>query len=76
MSLLPQRQWGVVVKNYKRLYGVRGAFATQLKALEAVRKDNPDDPAIRSPEEGERAPYGMTIRCAWLRSRGSATAPT
>ena len=47
MSLLPQRQWGVVVKNYKRLYGVRGAFATQLKALEAVRKDNPDDPAVR-----------------------------
>lgn len=47
MSLLPQRQWGVVVKNHKRLYGIRGAFATQLKALEAVRKDNPDDPAVR-----------------------------
>ena len=47
MSLMPQRQWGVVVKNHKRLYGVRGAFATQLKALEAVRKDNPDDPAVR-----------------------------
>lgn len=47
MSLLPQRQWGLVVKNYKRLYGVRGAFATQLKALEAVRTENPDDPAVR-----------------------------
>ncbi len=32
--------------------------------------DNPDDPAIRYPEEGERAPYGMTIRCAWLRFYG------
>ncbi len=32
--------------------------------------DDPDDPAIRIPEEGERAPYGMKIRCQWLRFHG------
>jgi tetratricopeptide (TPR) repeat protein len=47
MSLTPQRQWGDFVKNYKRFYGQRGAFAAQLKALEATRKENPDDPAVR-----------------------------
>lgn len=47
MSLTPQRRWGEFVQNYKRFYGVRGAFAAQLKALEATRKENPDDPAVR-----------------------------
>ena len=28
--------------------------------------DDPDDPVIRYPEEGDRAPYGMTIECEWL----------
>ena len=32
--------------------------------------DDPDDPAIRVPEEGARAPYGMKIRCEWLRFYG------
>ncbi|MEZ4964588.1 MAG: hypothetical protein R2791_05040 [Saprospiraceae bacterium] len=32
--------------------------------------DDPDDPAIRIPEEGERAPYGMKIRCEWLHLYG------
>ena len=32
--------------------------------------DNPDDPEIRVPEPGDRAPYGMKIRCKWLRFYG------
>jgi hypothetical protein len=32
--------------------------------------DDPDDPAIRVPLEGDRSPYGMIIRCEWLRFYG------
>ncbi|MBK8966045.1 MAG: hypothetical protein IPM36_05075 [Lewinellaceae bacterium] len=32
--------------------------------------DDPDDPVIRTPEDGDRAPYGMKIHCAWLRFFG------
>ena len=32
--------------------------------------DNPDDPEIRVPQEGEAVPYGLIIECEWLRFRG------
>ncbi len=47
MGLLPQDQWGVVVKNYTDLYPNAGNFTTQLRALEKARNDKPEDPALR-----------------------------
>ncbi|MBN2181943.1 MAG: hypothetical protein JW715_08505 [Sedimentisphaerales bacterium] len=36
--------------------------------------DNPDDPAIRMPENG-MSPYGLTIKCEWLRFYGLSDNP-
>ncbi|MGD9648180.1 MAG: hypothetical protein AB7U73_20890 [Pirellulales bacterium] len=47
MTLLPQDEWGQVVRNYKRLYTRNRTFTTQLRALELARKENPDNAAIR-----------------------------
>ena len=44
---MPEDQWGVVVQNYKQLYGNAGDFTNQLKSLEAAVKAKPDDPALR-----------------------------
>lgn len=32
--------------------------------------DNPDDPEVRVPMEGEAAPYGLIVECEWLRFYG------
>lgn len=37
--------------------------------------DNPDDPGIREPEAGDPAPYGMKIKCEWLRFYGLSPNP-
>ncbi len=37
--------------------------------------DDPDDPAIRIPEEGDYAPYGMKIKCDWLTFYGLSDDP-
>lgn len=47
MQMLPQEQWGVVVKNFRELYGRPGDYTTQLRALEKQVKDKDDDPATR-----------------------------
>jgi tetratricopeptide (TPR) repeat protein len=47
MMLLPQDQWGVVVKNYKELYPSNAAYTEHLRGLEKSRNDKPDDPAVR-----------------------------
>ncbi len=47
MQLLPKEEWGVVVKNYKELYGNVQDFTDQLRALEKSVKDKPNDPARR-----------------------------
>ncbi|HEY2251339.1 MAG TPA: hypothetical protein VGH74_09775, partial [Planctomycetaceae bacterium] len=47
MRLLPPEEWGVVVKNFRELYGNTQDFTTQLRALEAAIKDKPQDPALR-----------------------------
>lgn len=47
MLLLPEDNWGVVPQNYKELYANIGDYSKQLKALEAARKEKPDDPALR-----------------------------
>ena len=47
MAALPEDQWGVVVQNYKQLYGNASDFTNQLKSLEAAVKATPDDPALR-----------------------------
>ena len=47
MQLLASEDWGVVVKNYKELYGNVQDFTDQLRALEKAVKDKPNDPALR-----------------------------
>ncbi|HUY36093.1 MAG TPA: hypothetical protein VMV69_25360 [Pirellulales bacterium] len=47
MQLLREDQWGVVVTNYRELYGRVGAYTSQLRALEKSAKQKPDDPATR-----------------------------
>jgi tetratricopeptide (TPR) repeat protein len=47
MRLLPKDQWGVVVKNYRELYGKTQDYTNQLRVLEKAVKDKPDDPALR-----------------------------
>lgn len=37
--------------------------------------DDPDDPAVRVPAPGDRAPYGMKIKCEWLRFHGLSDDP-
>ena len=47
MQMLPQNEWGNVVKNYSRLYANIQNYKDQLKALENARNAKPDDPAMR-----------------------------
>jgi tetratricopeptide (TPR) repeat protein len=46
MSLLPPERWGAVVTNYAELYRSPQDYTTQLRSLEAARKDH-DSPAVR-----------------------------
>ena len=47
MHSLPKDKWGVVVGNYKELYGNTQDYTDQLRALEKAVKDKPDNPALR-----------------------------
>jgi len=47
MSLLPQEQWGVVVRNYTDLYPNVQSYTDQLRALEKARNGKTTDPALR-----------------------------
>ncbi|HEV3005343.1 MAG TPA: tetratricopeptide repeat protein, partial [Pirellulales bacterium] len=47
MQFLPDDQWGVVITNYRELYGKTGDYTSQLRALEKSVKDHGDDPATR-----------------------------
>ena len=47
MHVIPKDQWGVVVSNYKDLYGNPQDFTQQLRALEKAVADKPNDPARR-----------------------------
>ncbi len=47
MQMVPEDQWGNVVKNYTQLYGNIEDYTKQLKELEDARKANPDDPSLR-----------------------------
>lgn len=47
LSVLPQDKWGVVVENYAELYGDPADYTQQLRALEAARKKDTDQPALR-----------------------------
>jgi hypothetical protein len=46
MQLLPQDKWGTVVANYSELYRSPADYTSQLRALEAARKEH-DSPAVR-----------------------------
>jgi len=47
MELIPRDQWGVVVTNFRELYGRIPDYTTQIRALEKAEADKPDDPALR-----------------------------
>ena len=47
MMLLPQEEWGVVVKNYKELYTSNAVYTAQLRALEKASSATPDDAGMR-----------------------------
>src|SRR5258708_23752100 len=47
MHALPKDKWGVVVSNYKELYGNLQDYTDQLRSLEKAIKDKPDSPALR-----------------------------
>jgi tetratricopeptide (TPR) repeat protein len=47
MQMLPESEWGNVVKNYTQLYGNIGDYTNQLRAAEKARDAKPDDGAVR-----------------------------
>jgi tetratricopeptide (TPR) repeat protein len=47
MQMLPEGEWGTVVKNYTQLYPNIQNYTDQVKTLEQTRKTHPDDPAMR-----------------------------
>ena len=47
MQMLPETQWGNVVKNYTQLYGSIGDYKNHLEALEKARDTAPENPALR-----------------------------
>jgi tetratricopeptide (TPR) repeat protein len=46
MQLLPDGEWGNVIKKRNDIYGNPEEYMTQLKALEQARDAKPDDPAL------------------------------
>lgn len=47
MQMLPKEHWGVVVKNFRELYGNTLDYTTHLRALEQAEAEKPKDPALR-----------------------------
>lgn len=47
LPLIPEQEWGILVKNYRDYYGKIGDYTEQLRALEAAVKENPTNPAQR-----------------------------
>ncbi len=47
MALLNEKDWGVVVENWRELYPDAGEYTRQLRALEDAVRKNTRDPALR-----------------------------
>jgi tetratricopeptide (TPR) repeat protein len=47
MHLIPKEQWGVVVTNFRELYGNTLDYTTHIRALEKAEGERPTDPALR-----------------------------
>ncbi len=47
MQILPEGEWGTVVKNYSQIYPNIQNYTDQVKTLEKARETHPDDPALR-----------------------------
>ncbi len=47
MQMLPETEWGTVVKNYTELYPDVAVYTKQIRAAEDARDAAPDDPALR-----------------------------
>ena len=47
MQMASKEHWGVVVKNFRELYGNPRDYTTHLRALEKAEAEKPNDPAMR-----------------------------
>ena len=47
LQMLPRDKWGVVVENFRELYGQAPDYTTHLRALEKTIREKPEDPALR-----------------------------
>lgn len=47
LQMLPRDKWGVVVENFRELYGPAQDYTTHLRALEKTIREKPEDPALR-----------------------------
>ncbi len=47
MQMLPESEWGTVLKNYKELYPDVAVYTKQIRTAEEARDAAPDDPALR-----------------------------
>ena len=47
LALLEEKDWGVVVSNWRDLYGKPEDYTKHLRALEKAIQENPNDPALR-----------------------------
>ena len=63
MQMLPENEWGNVVKNYTQLYGNIQNYTNELKALETARNRE----ARRS---GPAVPVGLSLRLPGLSQAG------
>jgi tetratricopeptide (TPR) repeat protein len=75
MQLLPKDEWGIVVKNYKELYGYAQDYTTQLRAVEKAVKDRPNDPALRFLAGLHYAYLGYPKEAVDLLDKGLQAAP-
>ena len=66
MQMLPDTEWGNVVKHYTEIYPNIELYTTQLKALEKARDAKPDD--------GAKVPARLPLRLPGLSEAGGARA--
>jgi tetratricopeptide (TPR) repeat protein len=75
MQLLPKREWGIVVKNFRELYGNAQDYTTQMRALESAVKDKPNDPALRFLTGFHYAFLGYPKEAVYQLDKGLQAAP-
>jgi tetratricopeptide (TPR) repeat protein len=75
MHLMPKDNWGVVVKNYRELYGNTRDYTTQIRALEAALRKEPNDPAMRFLAGFHYAHLGYPAEAVYQLDKGLLNSP-